>query len=307
MLLDIAVPGYVGNDGPIGNVAKMNNTGVELELGYTKKIGQVNLSISGNISHIANEVTYLGLDKKFLPGQTYGPSARTITRTSVGESFGYFYGLKTNGIFQNQAEVTNYKSADGTTIQPEAKPGDFKYTDINGDGKINDDDRTKIGNAFPNFTYGFNIAASYKAFDVLLFGQGISGNQIYNATRRFDLPLANMTSDALNRWTGEGTSTTYPRLVRNDPNGNFSKPSNFFIEDGSFFRIRTLQLGFTLPKSMTQSVGIKKCRLYVSANNLLTITQYKGFDPEIGGGSYGVDRGVYPQARSFMFGGNVTF
>ena len=308
MLLDIRVPSYIGNAGPVGNVAKLENRGVELELGYDKKIGKVALNLVGNLSYVENKVTDLGPDKKFLPGQTFSPQNLEITRTIVGEPIGFFFGHRTLGIFQNQAEIDAYKAKDGTKIQPDAKPGDFRFEDLNGDGVINADDRTKIGDPTPNITYGFNFSVAYHGFDVLLFGQGVAGNDIFKATRRFDLQMANMTADALGRWTGEGSSTTYPRLAMDDPNKNFSRSSDFYVESGAYFRIKTLQIGYTLPPlSMTSKIGLSKLRVYVSGNNLMTFTKYSGYDPEIGGGSFGVDRGFYPQARSFMFGLSAAF
>jgi TonB-dependent starch-binding outer membrane protein SusC len=315
MLLDIKVPSYIGNAGPVGNVAKLENRGVELELGYEKKVGKVIFNLVGNLSYIQNKITDLGPDKKFLAGQTFSPQNLEIQRTVVGEPLGIFYGYKTQGIFQNQADVNAYKNKDGIVIQPNAKPGDFRFADLNGDGIINADDRTKIGDPTPSLTYGFNFSMAYSGFDLILFGQGVNGNQIFKATRRFDLQMANMTADALGRWTGEGSSTTYPRLVMDDPNKNFSRSSDFYVESGSFFRIKTLQLGYTLP--FVSKVGFTKARIYVSANNLATFTKYSGIDPEIGGGSpsggvreggsYGVDRGFYPQARSFLFGLSAAF
>ncbi|MEN9612695.1 MAG: hypothetical protein RLZZ628_3509, partial [Bacteroidota bacterium] len=315
MLLDIKVPSYIGNAGPVGNVAKLENRGVELELGYEQKVGKVIFNLVGNLSYIRNKITDLGPDKKYLGGQTFSPQNLEIQRTVVGEPLGIFYGYKTQGIFQNQAEVNAYKNKDGIVIQPNAKPGDFRFADLNGDGIINADDRTKIGDPTPSLTYGFNFSMAYSGFDLILFGQGVNGNQIFKATRRFDLQMANMTADALGRWTGEGSSTTYPRLVMDDPNKNFSRSSDFYVESGSFFRIKTLQLGYTLP--FVSKVGFTKARIYVSANNLATFTKYSGIDPEIGsgspsggvreGGSYGVDRGFYPQARSFLFGLSAAF
>ncbi len=313
MLLDIRVPSYVGNAGPVGNVAKLENRGIELELGYEQKVGKVVFNLVSNLSYIRNKITDLGPDKKFLAGQTFSPQNLEIQRTVVGEPLGIFYGYKTQGIFQNQGEVSAYKNKDGVVIQPNAKPGDFRFADLNGDGIINADDRTKIGDPTPSLTYGFNFSVAYSGFDLLLFGQGVSGNQIFKATRRFDLQMANMTADALGRWTGEGSSTTYPRLVMDDPNKNFSRSSDFYVENGSFFRIKTLQLGYSLP--YVSKAGFTKARIYVSANNLATFTKYSGIDPEIGGGSsgvrdggsYGVDRGFYPQARSFLFGLSAAF
>ena len=307
MLLDIAVPFYVGNNGPVGNIATMENQGVELELGYSKKKNDWNMGFSGNISYIKNEVTFLGNDKKFLPGQRFSPQGLEITRTQVGLPVGYFYGYKTDGIFQTDNAAKSYVGTDGKPMQPNAKAGDFKFKDVNNDGKIDPDDRTNIGDPTPNVTYGFNFSASYKSFDLIVFGQGVAGNQIFRATRRFDLQMANMTSDALGRWTGEGTSNTYPRLSFNDPNQNFSRSSDFYVEDGDFFRIKTLQLGFSVPKNIAKKVGLTKCRVYFSGNNLLTFTKYSGFDPEIGGGSFGIDRGIYPQPRFYLAGLQVGF
>ncbi len=164
-----------------------------------------------------------------------------------------------------------------------------------------------MGDPAPDVIYGFTFNASWRQFDISIFGQGMAGNQVFNATRRFDLQMSNLTGDALGRWTGEGTSNTYPRLIMNDPNQNFSRSSDFYVEDASFFRLRTLQLGYRLPAELASKLFMSNARFYVSANNLFTITNYSGFDPEIGGGSFGVDRGIYPQPRSFMVGLNVTF
>jgi hypothetical protein len=143
----------------------------------------------------------------------------------------------------------------------------------------------------------------------VVFGQGVSGNKIFNQLRRLDIIGANYSNKALSRWTGPGTSNTFARLSDNDPNNNFTYPSPFYLEDGAYFRIKTLQLGYTLPKSIMNRYMVDKARIYISGNNLLTLTKYTGFDPEIGGsqGIYSIDRGVYPQARSFMVGVDLTF
>ncbi|MDP5172396.1 MAG: TonB-dependent receptor, partial [Bacteroidia bacterium] len=301
MLLGISVPGYVGNGGPIGNVADMRNTGVEGELGYATEIKNVGIAFSGNLSYVENEVVFLGDDRDFLPGATFSPQGLQLSRTEVGFPIGFFYGYKTDGLFQNEAEVSSYTNGDGDLLQPDASPGDIRFVDFNEDGVIDDDDRTMIGDGTPSWTYGFNLDLTYRGFDIKLFSQGVAGVDVYKATRRFDLQMANLTSDALGRWTGEGTSNDYPRLIMNDPNRNFSRSSDFYVEKGDFFRIKTLQLGYTLPKAVVNRLNIQRLRVYVSGNNLLTITQYSGFDPEIGAG-FGVDRGIYPQARSFMTG-----
>lgn len=305
ILMDVAIPGYTGLGNPVGNVGGMQNTGVELELGYTKKFGDLVLTAKGNISYVKNEVTYLGEDKKFLEGSGWQASAYNLTRAQVGNPTFSFYGFETLGIFQNQGEINNYRDKDGNVIQPNAKPGDFKWADLNGDGKIGAEDRTFIGDPTPTWSYGFTINAQYKQFDLVLFGQGVTGNQIFNALRRLDVANANWTTAALGRWTGEGSTNTFPRLTTDDANGNFKNPSTFYLSDGAYFRIKNLQIGYTIPSAITQKAGLKKVRVYLGSGNLLTLTKYTGFDPEIGGGSYGIDRGIYPQARSYMVGLNV--
>jgi hypothetical protein len=308
MLLEIAVPSYVGNNGPIGNIADMENTGYELELGYNKTIGDVAIRLNANAAYLKNRITYLGDDKDFLPGrQTFGPQGMPMTQTEVGRPFEFFYGFKTDGIFQNAEEVAAYVNAEGDPLLPNAAPGDIRFVDHNQDGVIDNDDRTMIGDPTPDWTFGFTASATWKGFDLTVFGQGVQGNDVYQVIRRFDLPNANWTTEALGRWHGEGTSNSFPRLIQDDPNQNFSRSSDFYLQDGSYFRIKTLQIGYSLPKSLTSKAGMNKVRLYVMANNLATFTKYNGFDPEIGGGSFGVDRGIYPQARSYMAGINIGF
>ncbi|WP_354360351.1 TonB-dependent receptor [Pedobacter sp. UYP30] len=307
MLLPITVPGYVGNNGPFGNIADLTNSGFELELGYNKTYGDLAMKISANGSFVKNQIDYLGDDKEYLTGQTVTPQALEVTRTKIGYAIGSFYGFRSDGLFQNQAQINDYKSSNNLVIQPNAKPGDIKFIDLNGDGVINNDDRTIIGDPTPKFTYGFNLNLAYKNFDLVMLGQGVTGNQIFNALRRFDLPTTNYTTAILNRWTGEGTSNTIPRLTLDDTNQNYSRVSSLFLESGAYFRVKVLQLGYTLPINVTRKIALDKVRFYVMANNLFTLTKYNGYDPEIGGNSYGVDRGLYPQARTFYAGINVGF
>ena len=307
MLLDVAVPLYVGNNGPVGNIADLTNQGIELELGYSDNIGEFSYKISANGALLKNRIGYLGDDKEYLGGQTITPAGLEVTRTGVGHAIGSFYGFRSDGLFQTQQQINDYKNADGNPIQPEARPGDIKFRDLNGDGLINDSDREFIGDPTPKFTYGMTFSAAYKGFDILVFGQGSAGNQIFNGLRRFDLPSSNYTTDILNRWTGEGTSNTTPRLAMEDNNKNYSRVSSLFLESGSYFRIKTVQLGYSLPNNVVKKAGLSKLRLYVMANNLFTFTEYGGYDPEIGGGSYGIDRGFYPQARTLFLGLNVGF
>ncbi|MFZ4462957.1 MAG: SusC/RagA family TonB-linked outer membrane protein [Bacteroidales bacterium] len=306
MLQPIILPDYVGANGsPTGNVASMTNKGIELELGYHKQLGDLMFDIKGNCSYLKNEITDLGT-VEFRTGASFQSSAYEISRMTVGQPIGSFYGFEVLDIFNSIAEVQHHKDAEGNMIQPNAKPGDFRFADLNGDGKITSADRKFIGDPTPNWTYGFTVSANYKNFDLLIFGQGVAGNQVFNGLTRLDIPTANRTSEALDRWTETNHSQTFPRLINGDPNKNFSSPSSFYLSSGAYFRIKTLQIGYTLPKSLINKVGVQNLRFYVSSNNLATFTKYIGYDPEIGGGSYGIDRGVYPQARSFMAGINVT-
>jgi len=308
------IPGYVGAiSNPAANIGNMENNGIELELGYRNKIGDLDFSINGNISHIRNKVTFLG-DNQGKPVEyitlnqaNFQSSTYPITRTALGQAVNSFYGFKTMGIFQTQQEVDSYVDKNGNKIQPNAKPGDFKWWDKTGDGVIGEDDRTFIGDPTPDITYGFSINLAYKGFDAVIFGQGAAGNKIFQGLRRLDIGNANWQTKALGRWTPSNPSTTFPRLVANDPNKNFTNPSDFYLEDGGYFRLKTLQIGYSLPASLIKKTGMQKIRIYVMSQNLFTATKYTGYDPEIGGGVFSIDRGIYPQARSFMAGINLGF
>ncbi|MCV2486166.1 TonB-dependent receptor [Flavobacterium sp. SH_e] len=308
ILQDIDLPGHVGSTGrPSANIADMQNKGVDLELSYRKKIGKVGLSLSGNISYLENEVTNLGKDIQFISGDASFQNMGAVTRTQVGQSYNSFYGYKTQGIFQNQAEINAYTNASGGLIQPGARPGDFRWQDLNGDGKISDDDKTFIGSPLPKYTYGFTVNLDYKNFDLLIFTQGAIGNKIFQGLRRLDITDANYQTSALGRWTGEGSTNSYPILSTVDDNKNFSNPSDFYLEDGDYWRIKTIQIGYNLPSDVVSKAGLSKTRLYLTGENLLTFTKYSGYDPEIGGGVFGIDKGYYPQARTVMVGVNLQF
>ena len=300
------IPGFVGFPSGQANIGEMENRGFEVDLGITKEIAGVGVEFFGNIAYLENEVVYIAPDIDFLAGRRFGPPGIEISRTTVGNPIGHFYGYQTDGIFQNQAEVDAYVDSEGEPMQPNAAPGDFKFKDTDGDGDVDEDDRTSIGDPTPTWTYGTTLKINVGQFDVQVFGQGVFGNEVFKATRRFDLQQANLTSDALDRWTGEGTSTEYPRLVFNDPNRNFSRSSDFYVESGAYFRIKNFQIGYNLPENLRDKMNIQKARFYVGVNNLMTITAYSGLDPEIGDG-FGVDTGIYPQARTFLFGANITY
>lgn len=308
MLRQVRIPGYVGATGqPFGNVASLTDKGVEVELGYKKEIGEVNMSVNANASYVKNNITDIGL-QEFITGATFQASSFEISRIQVGHPIGAFYGFKTLGIFQTQAQVDAYANKAGKKIQPGAAPGDFIWADLNGDGQITaDSDRTFLGDPTPHWTFGITASASWNNFDITAFGQGVSGNMIFQGLRRLDILTANYTTAALGRWTGTGISQAFPRLIDGDPNHNFTYPSAFYLSNGAYFRIKVLQLGYTLPQNIAHVIGLQKARIYISGKNLVTFTEYTGYDPEIGGSSYGIDRGIYPQARSYTVGLDVTF
>ena len=309
ILRRLPVPGYVGTDNnPTYNVGSMTNKGFDLEVGFRKKIGQVNCSINANLSKVRNEVTSLLQGQQFITdGERFQSSTDPITRTAVGESINSFFGYQNLGIFQNANEINAYTNSGGTLIQPNAVPGDFKWQDTNGDGKIDANDRVFLGKPTPDYTFGFTLNLEYKGIDFTLFAQGVAGNQIFQGYRRLDIAYANYQTTALGRWTGEGTSNTFPRLTSNDTNQNFGKPSNFYIQNGDYLRIKTVQIGYTIPAKITNIVGLSKTRIYVSGENLYTFTKYSGYDPEIGGNVQGIDKGYYPQARTLLMGLNLQF
>lgn len=308
ILRQVTIPGYVGvSNEPYANIADMKNTGVELEVGYNKRLGEFGLGLSGNVSYLKNEVTYVAADADYIAGGAAFQSMGTTTRIQVGQPYNFFYGFKTVGIFQNEADITNYSNKNGELIQPKARPGDFKWQDTNGDGSITEDDKTYLGSNIPKLTYGFTLNLTYKNFDFMAFAQGAAGNQIFQGLRRLDINTANFSTKAMSRWTGENTSNTYPRLVSTDPNGNFSNMSDFYLEKGDYLRMKLMQVGYTLPDRLFSKVGVSRLRVYATAENLFTFTNYTGYDPEVGGGVFGIDKGQYPQARSFIGGIQIQF
>ena len=309
MLMDMQVPGYAGDSAPVGNVGTMSNSGVELDLGYRDHYGDFSWSISANASYVTNVLTELGDDATSLYGSSH--KIGQLTRGVVGLPFPYFYGHKTDGIFQNAEEVAAYVNEAGQPLLPNAQPGDVRFVDIDGDGDIDDDDRTYIGKGTPDWSFGLNIGFEWKGIDFSMLLQGVVGNQAFNVTRRTDLYYINLPKTILARWTGEGTSTTQPRFMFDSPNNNY-RSSDLWVEDASFLRARNVQLGYTLPQKWTKKVAIQRLRIYAQAENLFTLTNYSGCDPEVTGGNgfgsdLGVDRGVYPQSRTFSVGVNVNF
>ncbi|WP_298487787.1 TonB-dependent receptor [uncultured Maribacter sp.] len=307
LLIETPVSGILGaaapgNSSPIINAGSMENTGVEFAVGYSPKpVNDFSFGINYNFTFLKNEVTNLPEGVSFVPGGSFGVGQDFPARMEVGKPIGYFFGLQTDGIFQNQAEVDTH------AVQANAAPGDLKFVDINNDGVIDTDDRTDIGDPIADVTMGLSLSASYKNFDFSAYTFASIGNDIVRNYER-NQALVNKSVYTLNRWTGEGSTNTHPRVTTGaTSNTNFS---SFYVEDGSFARIQNVQLGYTLSQKTIDRVGIDKLRFYVSVNNLYTFTKYTGYDPSASSGSpigAGIDQGFYPVPRTYLLGLNLKF
>ena len=308
-LVQAPIASVYGFEAPYVNGGDVRNSGIELALDYSKYTGEFNWGVKLNGSYNKNVVTRIANAEGIIHGEDDVLSQGTgeMYRVQEGYPIGYFYGYKTAGIFQNQAQVDATKAK-----YDDAKPGDVIFVDYDGDGEITDDDRTMIGNPHPDFTAGLNLWFSYKGFDLNITGYGAFGQQIAKSYRSFfDSPRENFTRDFLNCWTGEGTSNRYPTLTLcNDR--NWSNISEIYIENGDYFKVSNVTLGYDFSRLFGKKSFVSKARLYVSAQNLLTITKYSGMDPEIGYGFdedwvSGIDLGYYPSARTFLVGVNLSF
>jgi len=286
ILLPISLPSIVGNVSPtIVNAGEVSNKGIELGLSFKNSSRAFNYGINGNIATVTNRVEKLHPNLPNIIGDVY--------KTEAGHPLGAFYGYVMEGIYQNQAEINAHLSG---TLNPADQPGDIRFKDLNGDGVINDNDRTFIGNPIPKLSYGLNLSGDYRRFDLAVFFQGVGGVDKYNDGKQitdYDSRPFNHSVAVLGAWNGEGSSNTIPRTTFND-NGS-SKKSSIFVEDASYFRLKNIELGFNLGPTR---------RLYVSGQNLWTITNYTGLDPE---STDILDRGTYPQAKAFLFGINAKF
>ncbi|HTF18834.1 MAG TPA: TonB-dependent receptor [Chryseolinea sp.] len=305
----------------LGNVGSMENSGFEFQAGYNKFVGDFTFSLAANIGTVTNKVTNL-----YVPGNTIYAGSNAdfggynITKTEVNHAVQGFYGWVTDGIFQSQEEINAADGADGdgtTKYQSQAAPGDIRFKDVDGNGTINESDRTYLGSFMPDFSYGLNFSANYKNFDLTLFLQGVQGNKVYNGTKVLSqgmLRLFGAETDVLNAWRPDNTNTDVPRAVGGDPNQN-SRTSNRFIEDGSYMRVKSLSIGYSLPSAFLNSfanASVRRLRIYASFQNLLTFTKYSGYDPEIGARTanslvQGIDYGQYPQPRTIMGGIQIEF
>ncbi len=322
LILAVPMPPSMGylNSSVTTNAGSMKNTGVELQLGYNKNRGDFTWNALGNVSIITNKVLSLapgvssieaGNDADFTEGYM-------VTRTSAGHPVQSFYGYVLEGTFQNSQEVANHAfQADGTDA------GDLMFKDISGpdgkpDGVIDSYDRTFLGSFIPKFTYSLNLSANYRNFGLTLFFQGVQGNKIYNATRTATegmIRFFNAGTQVLNAWTSDNTDTDIPRIISGDPNDN-ARPSDRFLEDGSYLRLKNVMLSYDFSENTLQSITngvVGSFKIYISAQNILTLTKYKGFDPEVGNRTpsasltNGIDYAVYPQPEGFQIGIQANF
>ncbi len=329
MLLPFRLRGIFGNipSPPITNIPGkgVTNNGVEISLGYRSKAKKdFNYNVNGNISFNKNRVVDIG-NNPFISLKD-----DDVNRTAVGQPIGSFFGWKSLGIFQSQDEINKSPIDELSNGGSGAKPGDIRYEDINGDGKINFDDRTYIGQPTPTYTYGLNLSANYKAFDFSLLIQGVGGNQIFNKLYQQATVGDDGFKDGINRlaavkdrWVNDGQTHALPRIsYRSNELSQNNRMSDFWLQNGAFTRIKNVQIGYTLPNNVIKKVDIEKLRVYVSASNLFTFTKYKGFDPEVGQNTTGyadifgntnrdllsgTDNGVFPQPRMILVGVNLTF
>ena len=304
-----------GNQSAYRNMGKISNQGVEFQLTFNKSFGDVNLTASGNVSYLHNEVVKIGNSNGYLDGGLWRETTN-ITRMQEGYTMGYFRLYKTLGIFQNWDEVNNYKYPDGTLIQPDAQPGDFIWQDTDGKNGITEADRVDCGNPWPKWTFGMNLGAEWKGWDFNIFLTGKADFNVYAAWFRNEgYGRANLPSFYLDRWQKEGDDNGVPRLSIEDPNGNFQKPSDFYLYDASYLKIGSLELGYSFPQKLITKVLLTKARIYAAIDNVATFTSYPFMDPEVGdmranGNNVlenGIDYGIYPQARTFRFGVSLSF
>eukprot|EP01133_Synstelium_polycarpum_P012577 gene12577-14760_t len=286
---------------PTANIGSTKSSGVDITVTYREKVGEFSINNMFNVTTMKNKVTETNTDgtARILGGSYFNGQSQTVTVFEKGYTPAYFYGYKTNGLFQNAAEIA------AAPKQPGAQPGDIRFVDTNGDGVINDNDRVKIGDPFPSVTLGWNLSMSYKGFDFSALTYASIGNDIYRAYER-NANFSNKYRAVLGRWTGEGSTNDArnPRYIFTDPNSNI-RVSDRYVEDGSFVKIKNLQLGYTFPKSMLKNV-FRSMRVYAQVKNAFVFTKYSGYDPEISGNGNllenGVDRGAYPQARIYALG-----
>jgi TonB-linked SusC/RagA family outer membrane protein len=347
MLVKVPIAGSNGfrDEAPYQNSGSVSNKGLELSLGYKNLEGDFKYSVTGNFSYLKNEVLSIGDGGIPITSGVVESEKGGITRTDVGQPIGAFYVYRTDGLYRSQEDIDAMNkllpSGKYTRFAFFAQPGDIRYKDLNNDGNLTSEDREFAGSPIPKFEYGLTINIDYKGFDLNIFLQGVYGNKIYNENRVWTEGMFanwNASTVTLDRYrakdttitsiTGDGrkiqifypanTDTDVPRAIVADPNKNALKGSDRFLEDGSYLRLKTLTLGYTLPKSVVSKIKLSRVRLYVTGQNLLTFTKYTGYDPEIGSNqvgdsngpvnlSRGIDNGYYPQPRTILGGIQIGF
>ena len=299
----IAAPGA---GAPTLNAGTVRNSGVEFSMDFKHTFtNDLSLSLGYNVTFLKNEVLAVDNGTGFIEGGSFGVGQPAPSRMEVGKPIGYFFGYKTDGIFQNQAEIDAHPSQ--IALGANAAPGDLRYVDINGDGIINANDRTNIGDPIPEATMGFNMQVNYKNLDLAVYTFASVGNDMVRNYER-TLSDANRLNYVLDRWTGEGSTNSTPRVTTGATSNNVF--SDYFVEDASYIRIQNVQLGYTLSPTVSEKIGISKFRIYTGVNNLYTFTKYKGYDPGASNGAPiggGIDYGFYPIPRTYLFGLNINF
>lgn len=311
LLVTVPLPGIYGAaSAPALNVGDMKNTGIDLQLDYRTNItSDLKLDATLTFTTYKNEILKYADGIDFFSGFIPATRIGSFTRNEVGHPLGAFFGYQVVGLFQSQSEVDAAPDQDG------AEPGFFRYADLDSDGKITPDDRTFIGDPNPDFTYGLNLALNYKNFDLSAFFFGSQGNDIFNYNLwwvDFWPSFQNQKSKELlyNSWTPERPNATTPKASNKSNFSNNTQSVSYYVEDGSFFRLRNLQLGYTFPQSLISKVGLSRARLYLQGTNLFTLTGYSGLDPDLNNGgdqAFGVDQGNYPLVRQFLVGVNIGF
>jgi TonB-linked SusC/RagA family outer membrane protein len=295
-----------GASAPTVNAGTVKNSGIEFAIDYKNKFSEnFSLSLGYNVTFLENKVLEVNNGTGFIEGGAFGVGQPAPSRMEVGMPIGYFYGYKTDGVFQNQTEVNVHPSQ--IALGANAAPGDLRYADANGDGVIDTKDRTNLGNPIPKATMGFNLQLSYKNLDFAAYTFASVGNDMVRNYER-TLSDANRLNYVLGRWTGEGTSISTPRVTTGASTNNVF--SDYYVEDASYLRIQNIQLGYTLNSTFSEKAGITKLRLYTGVNNLYTFTKYRGFDPGASNGAPiggGIDYGFYPTPRTYLLGLNINF
>ena len=292
------VPGLSGTIPGIGNLGQIENKGVELSATWRDQIGDWGYNVGVNLTTIKNKVKSLVQD-----GYSIIAGDKSQSYTMAGYPIGFFYGYKVDGVYQSQADIDASPKNTLATVTP----GDLKFADVNGDGEITPADRTLIGDPTPDVTYGISLGVSYKGWELGIDMMGQGGNQIYRTWDNYNWAQFNYMEQRLNRWHGEGTSNTQP--VLNTGHAINFENSEYYVEDGSFFRIRNLQLGYTFDKALISKIGLKALKAYFNIQNLKTWKHNTGYTPEFGGSAiaFGVDNGSYPVPAIYTFGLNITF